>query len=206
MTDTQRIDSVAGLRTRYRKPGRGPLAKQIDHIDGHCRDFIGRSPFVILATAGADGRCDASPKGGAPGFVEVRGPNELAIPDLAGNNRLDSFENLVANPGIGLLFLIPGLDETLRVNGTATLNAEGVARGVEVLVAVEEAYIHCAKAFRRSGLWDQPSWPSTDGMATPACMLKDHIGLDEMTGDEVAAALEEGYVATMWEAGGSDDV
>jgi PPOX class probable FMN-dependent enzyme len=116
-----RLESVDDLRTIYRPPARGPIDKVIHRLDAHCVDFLAKSPFFVLSTADADGVCDGSPKGGPPGFVGVLDDYRLGWADFAGNNRLDSFQNLVANDRVALLFLIPGLDETLRVNGRAEL-------------------------------------------------------------------------------------
>ena len=157
-----RLDSVGDLRSVYRQPARGAIDKVIHQLDTHCRDFIAKAPFFLLSTADGHGTCDGSPKGGPPGFVRVLDDRHLAWADFAGNNRLDSFQNLVGNDSVALLFLIPGLDETLRVNGTAALVTdpelcvelaiEGKPARVVVAVTVGEVYIHCAKALRRVAL------------------------------------------------------
>ncbi len=118
---TEIVTSIEALRDLYPAPAERALRKQIAVLDPHCRDFIAASPFVLLATSGADGSCDVSPKGGPPGFVRVLDEHRLALPDAPGNRRLDSFTNVMANPQAGLLFLIPGLGETLRVNGGCVL-------------------------------------------------------------------------------------
>jgi PPOX class probable FMN-dependent enzyme len=165
-----------------------------------------------MATADAGGRCDVSPKGGPPGFVRVLDEHHLGIPDLSGNNRLDSLQNLVANPGIGLLFLVPAFGETLRVNGRAAISTEptvldacavgDVAPRVVVLVTVEEAYIHCAKALRRAGLWEPEQWPDLADLPSAACMLRDHYDLPDMDVTAVERRLAESYARTLWLAGG----
>lgn len=209
-TDT--VGTVAELRTIYREPSQTSLDKEIDHLDGHCRDFIAHSPFVVVATATADGaRVDVSPKGGTPGFVRVLDERRLAIPDMSGNNRLDSIRNIVEGGNVALLFMVPGVGETMRVNGTASVSTDpavleatpiaGKQPNVCIVVEVRTAFIHCAKALRRSALWQPDEWPSLDDMATPACMLRDHIGLD-VTVDATAARLEASYAATTWEVGG----
>src|SRR3954463_632355 len=114
---TDVVETEAELRALFRPPGQPALRKQIDHIDDHCRSFLAHTPFVIIATADPSGRCDASPKGGPPGFVRALDDHRVAIPDLSGNNRLDTMQNLIGNPGIALLCCIPGVDETLRING-----------------------------------------------------------------------------------------
>lgn len=152
------------LRKRYALPVATSLIKEIDHVSQHYRAFIERSPFVIVATSGPEG-LDCSPRGDAPGFVRVHDSKTLLIPDRPGNNRLDSLRNVIANPGLSLLFLIPGVGETLRVIGHAaiSLNAELVQsfavsgkppRSV-VVVHVSSVYFQCSKAIVRSRLWDE---------------------------------------------------
>ena len=158
------IESVDDLRQIYRPAAGGAVAKVIGVLDEHCRDFLAKSPFFVLSTADGDGRCDGSPKGGSPGFVEMLDEHHVAWADYSGNNRLDSFENVVDNARVALLFLIPGLNETLRINGVAQLSTDpdlgerfavdGRPAKVVVVVTVEEAYVHCAKALRRGALWD----------------------------------------------------
>lgn len=207
------LSSVADLRSVYRHPSKPSVAKEIHHLDQHCRDFIGRSPFALMASASASGSVDVSPRGGHAGFVKVLDEHRLAIPDLAGNNRLDSMTNLVESPGVGLLFLIPGLDETLRVNGVATITTdpsilevctdEGLAPNVAIGVDVAQAYIHCAKAFRRSRLWRSDDWQDLSDMTTTACILRDHYQLPEMDLATVESRLADLYENTTWEVGGN---
>ena len=189
------------LRSLYRSPSATVEAKKVDRIDDGARRFIEGSPFCLLATADGDGRCDVSPRGGPPGFVKVLDENRLAIPDLSGNNLLDSLTNLLTNPHAGLLFVLPGRDETLRVEGDAYLTRDPaiLARWdddlrrpkVAVGVAVRTAYVHCAKSFRRGRVWDATSWGE---LAAPdACeLLVDHVGLDATPGD-VRTLLENSY-------------
>lgn len=181
------IGDESSLRDRYREPLERSLRKQIDHIDAHCRRFIELSPFFVMASAAPDGAADASPRGGPPGFVAVDGERTLLIPDWPGNNRLDSMTNLVAAPGVGLLFLIPGVDETLRVNGTVEISDDeglrerfaaggrGAPRTV-LVVTVTEAYLHCAKALMRSRLWDPDAQVPRDALPTMGEILRDQIG------------------------------
>ena len=207
-----RLESVDDLRAVYRPPGRGPIDKVIHRLDEHCVEFLAKSPFFVLSTANADGVCDGSPKGGPPGFVQALDGERLAWADLAGNNRLDSFQNLVGNPSVALLFMIPGLDETLRVNGTAELVADpdvcarvaidGKPAKVAVVVTVAEAYIHCAKALRRGALWSPQSWPATDELPSAACIVKDHAGLEADVAD-IENARRHDLETTLWEPGGS---
>ncbi|HVM55642.1 MAG TPA: pyridoxamine 5'-phosphate oxidase family protein [Acidimicrobiales bacterium] len=205
------ITTTDELRAIYRPPGAPALRKQHAAIDDHDRAFIAHAPFVIVATSDTAGRCDVSPKGGPPGFVTVLDDGTVVIPDLAGNNRLDSLQNLLDNAGIGLLFLIPGIDETLRVNGRARLSTDptvlatsavgGVVPKVAIAVDVEEAYIHCAKALRRGSVWQAEQWPDTSDMPSVACMLRDQVA-PEVEVEVIAQALEDGYERTMWQTGG----
>ena len=152
------------LATIYAKPTPRVIAKARPAIDVHARKFIEMSPFCVLATSGTDGSVDASPRGGSLGFVHVAGPNQLLMPDRAGNNRIDSFRNIVEGSGfVHLLFFVPGIDETLRVGGRGTLSADPdlLASMVEfgkppravLSIAVSEVYFHCGKALMRSKLW-----------------------------------------------------
>jgi len=147
------LRTEAELRTVYRQPGGGAVGKDIAQIDAHFAHFISLSPFLCIGTMGENGLCDVSPRGGEPGFVHVLDARTLAMPDRPGNNRLDSLGNITRNPGVGLLFFVPGFEDTLRVNGVArvTMEPELMARFVSdgkaprsvVLVDVKEAYLHC---------------------------------------------------------------
>jgi len=159
--------SFSTLRDMMGDPSELAVRKSIPRLDKHCREFIRRSPFVCIGTSNGEGKADVSPKGDPPGFVQVLDDQTLFIPDRPGNNRLDSMANLVMNPAIALLFLIPGFNETLRVNGQAvivqddTLNLQSSINGrmpkVGIQVSVETAFLHCAKAFKRSKLWEPES-------------------------------------------------
>jgi hypothetical protein len=153
-------DELAGI---YEPPSERALLKVIDHLDEHCRAFIAASPFVVLATCGSRG-ADCSPRGDRPGFAQVADPGTLLLPDRRGNNRLDSLRNVLENPAVGLLFLVPGVNETLRVNGRAVISrdpalrerfaVDGKAPTAVLVVAVEEAFIQCSKSLVRSELWN----------------------------------------------------
>jgi len=181
-----KITTVDGLRRRYAAPGTRALAKQLDHLDRHCRHFITLSPFVLLATGGADGRADISPRGEAPGWIHVIDPRHLAIPDRPGNNRLDTLTNLLDDPAIGLLFMIPGVNETLRVNGRAEIRDDDDLRerftvrgrppATVIVVAVEEAYLHCAKALMRARLWDPEAQIDRHTFPSLNEMIRDQMG------------------------------
>jgi PPOX class probable FMN-dependent enzyme len=202
------VTSAAGLREHYREPSSTSVQKEITHLDGHCRDFIAHATFAVISTAGADGRCDVSPKGGPAGFVVVLDDHRLAIPDLIGNNRLDTLQNLVENPNVAVLFLIPGLDETLRVNGRGFVVLDDDVLDACVThdrrpkaaigIDVEVAYLHCAKALRRGDVWQPERWPDRSDMATAACILRDHIDADDLTVELVAASLEDSYTKRLW--------
>jgi PPOX class probable FMN-dependent enzyme len=200
------ICNLAELRDRYGEPREIALKKELAHIDRYARDFIGRSPFVVVSTADADGFPDASPRGDAPGFVAVVDDYRLHLPDRPGNNRLDSFQNLLVNPRIALLFLVPGCRETIRVNGTARLLTEPAlledhavrgkpARAVIEIIA-KSVYFQCGKAVIRSGLWLKEKWPSLEGL-TPfaeaiSAQVKDlHPAISE-------AQLENAYRETLY--------
>ena len=178
-----RIDSTAALRALYGQPGERAVAKEQARLDEHTRAFIAHSPFLVLGTAGADGRCDVSPKGDAPGFVHVLDDQHLAIPDRLGNNRLDGLRNVVENPHVGLIFFIPGREDTLRVNGRATISREaalldrlavnGKPPQTVLVVEVEQAFMHCTRAFKRAGLWDHERWPDASSVPSMQRMIWD---------------------------------
>ena len=171
----------------YAVPQERAVRKQIASLDIHCRGFIELSPFVLLATSDTAHNMDASPRGGEPGFVKIDATGALLIPDSPGNNRLDSFENIVTTGKVGLLFLIPGFDETLRVNGSARLSTSAADIGacttprrapkLVVRVAVEAAYLHCAKAFMRSKLWEPGSLVDRSALPSAGKMISDQTGI-----------------------------
>lgn len=181
------IDTLEALREHYADPQERAVKKEIAALDIHCRRFIELSPFVLLASSDAAHNLDASPRGGEPGFVKVADAHTLLLPDSPGNNRLDSFQNIVATGKIGLLFLIPGFDETLRVNGTAVLSqaeddiaactTERRAPKLVVRITVEAAYLHCAKAFMRSRLWDPAARVARSTLPTTGQMISEQTGI-----------------------------
>jgi PPOX class probable FMN-dependent enzyme len=176
------ITTVEELRAIVAPPREAAVRKQISALDEHCRDFIARSPFVFIATSNAAGDCDVSPKGDAAGFVQVLDEHSLVIPDRRGNQRLDSMQNIIENPHIGLLFIIPGAEWTLRVNGRAMLvrdddirerlAAQGVVPELAIAVEVEEAFLHCPKCFLRAKLWDTDEWMPREEQPSFAAILK----------------------------------
>jgi uncharacterized protein len=164
------VSSAAQLRSIIGEPGELVPKKVMHALDEMATDFIGRSPFLVLATTDAKGNLDASPKGGGPGFVAVEDELTLAIPDRKGNKLIFGLQNILDNPHVGLIFIIPGTDETLRVNGSAELTIEpalldrlaerGAPAHLAIRVRVHECFFHCAKAFIRSQLWHPESWPA----------------------------------------------
>jgi PPOX class probable FMN-dependent enzyme len=175
------------------------VAKEIARLDVHCRALIAASPFVLIASSDAAGRTDVSPKGDPPGFVVVLDDETLAIPDRPGNRRADTFTNVLQNPGVGLVFLIPGKLETLRVNGRARIvrdlalrermAVKGKVPELALVVTVEQAFIHCGKCMIRSGLWEPESWPRGDELPSQAECLVAHARLQETVAD-VHASVE----------------
>lgn len=196
------VTSAAELRAIVGDPSDIALKKQIGALDATCREFIARSPFLLLATADAAGRCDVSPKGDAPGFVLVLDDTHLVIPDRPGNRRLDGMRNLLANPQVGLLFLIPGKGETLRINGRAwivrdedlreRMAVEGRRPQLVLGVQVEECFMHCAKAFKRSKLWQTDQWPDPTTLVTGARMLLAHARPAGMSLEQMEQRLQDG--------------
>jgi PPOX class probable FMN-dependent enzyme len=188
------------LREVLGEPIQRSLQKEITHLDVHCRALIAKSPFVLIASSDAAGRMDVSPKGDPAGFVQVLDDQTLAIPDRPGNRRADTFSNVLRNPGVGLIFLIPGKLETLRVNGRARIvrdlglrelmAVKGKVPELALVVTVEQAFIHCGKCMIRSGLWDRQSWPAVEELPSQAQCLVDHGRLSE-TVEEVEAAIEK---------------
>jgi len=181
------ITSLDALRALYGTPGERAVKKQLSALDRHCRRFIELSPFLVLATTGATGTMDASPRGGVPGFIKIPDERTLLVPDAPGNNRLDSLENIVTSGRVGLLFLVPGVDETLRVNGSAVLSQaaddlalctdDRRAPKIVVRVTVQEAYLHCAKALMRSRLWSPEHHVDRSLLPTLGQMINDQTGI-----------------------------
>jgi PPOX class probable FMN-dependent enzyme len=191
------------LRALLGSPSEVALRKQIARLDAHCRAFIAHAPFVALATADSSGHCDVSPKGDPAGFVRVLDDTHLIVPDRPGNKRLDGLRNILANPHVGLLFLVPARGETLRVNGRAcitrdadllaALAVEGKVPSLAIGVEVEEVFLHCAKAFKRSGLWEPARWPDIGRLATSATMFHDQLKIPGMSVEDYERRLETGY-------------
>jgi uncharacterized protein len=178
------VRSEAELRELMGPPVAPPVVeKTLASLDRHCLTYIARSPFVLIASSDAAGRMDVSPRGDAPGFVRVLDEQTLVIPDRPGNQRFDTLRNLFQSPRVGLIFLIPGKRETLRVSGKAevvrdpalleTMNAKGKVPALAIAVHVDEAFFHCSKCMIRSRLWQPEEWPQLDGLPTLAETMKD---------------------------------
>jgi uncharacterized protein len=194
-------DSTPALRDLYPPPIERARLKTLPKLDAHCRKFISLSPFVCLGTVGKEG-ADVTPRGGPPGFVHIIDDGTLAIPDWPGNNRLDSLTNLVADPRLGMLFLIPGVDESLRVNGAAEISVDpdllarfdtqGKRPRSVLLVRIAEAYLHCGKALIRSRLWHDDYKVDRSQLPSYGRMLKDQIDIAD-SAETIEASVEEGY-------------
>ncbi len=197
------LTDVAQLGDHYRDPHQVVLDKDIDHIDEVAAAFIAASTFCLIGTSNTAGEGDVSPKGGDAGFVHVAAPNQLLIPDLNGNNRLDSIRNIIENPNVGLLFLVPERGETLRVNGRAWVSVDDdlcdrftpAYRRPASVICVEptSVFLHCAKCVRRAGLWDPSSWGGETDVPSSGTILAAHAGLGAEAGPGVDDMLAQGY-------------
>jgi PPOX class probable FMN-dependent enzyme len=200
------IPDPAALRAHMGQINPMAARKVLPRLDRHCRRFIELSPFLVLATVDTDGRVDASPRGDPPGFVQIVDDSTLIIPDRPGNNRVDSFGNVLSAPGVGLIFFVPGIDETLRVNGTARLLAEQEAlAGLEVngkaprtglVVYVQEAFFHCGKALKRAHLWDPAARVERSSFPTLGRVIADQVG--GVTAADAEERIEKGYRERMY--------
>lgn len=197
------IKSEEELRALIGFPSELVERKTITYIDHNCKEYISNSPFLVISSSDSSGNCDVSPRGDMPGFVKVLNEKYLIIPERPGNKRIDTMRNILANPNVGLLFMIPGLGETLRVNGKACLVKDNVLLEqmavrertplLGIGVEVEECFIHCAKAFRRSGLWDQSSWLDETTLPSAAKIIFEHATLPGSSIESIEERLREGY-------------
>ncbi|AIQ92192.1 MULTISPECIES: MSMEG_1061 family FMN-dependent PPOX-type flavoprotein [Methylobacterium] len=195
------IRDAAALRGQFGPVGPLAARKVLDHIDDYGRRFIALAPFLVVASADKAGHVDASPRGDAPGFVAVADSRTLVIPDRRGNNRIDTFLNLLESPGVGLIFLVPGIDETFRVNGTAALTqdaallepmrAQGKVPAAGLVVQVREAFFHCGKAMIRSGLWDPARHVARDTFPSLGRILSDQTAAADVA--EAEATIADAY-------------
>jgi len=201
------LATEADLRAVYKQPSSGAVNKLLRKIDPHAQRFIELSPFVCLGTSGPDGLGDVTPRGGEPGFVHLLDPNTLALPDRPGNNRLDALTNIIRHPGVGLLFFVPGFEDTLRVNGRARITTDeallqrfpynGKLPLTVIVIDVAEAYFHCPKALRRSVLWDASAQLPRSSFASPGQIFRDQLELDREPAD-IDRALEKGVQDTLY--------
>lgn len=197
------LTSENELRALLGYPSEVVKRKSIPHLDHHCRGYIAMSPLLFLSTADEHGSCDVSPRGDAPGSVLVLDDEHLVIPERPGNRRMDSLRNILVNPNIGLIFIIPGLEETLRINGQAyvikdeSILDQMIARDKRPLlgigVKVEECYMHCAKAFKRSQVWDPGTWPEEAALPSAPAIIAAHVNAEEFTEEVVRRGIQESY-------------
>jgi PPOX class probable FMN-dependent enzyme len=197
------VTSAEELRDLVGTPAELAIRKVLTALDEHCRSFIAHSPFVLLGTTDAAGRVDVSPRGDAPGFVLVLDDQTLVIPDRPGNRRIDSFQNVLENPGVGLLF-----EETLRINGRAQLvrdpdvlermSARDKVPMLALVVHVEEAFLHCGKALRRSQLWQPATWPERSVMPTAGKIWLDQTRPEDTTVEEMDCRIEDSYTTRLY--------
>jgi hypothetical protein len=206
MDEHSRITSVEALHARYGTPGENAVVKELDRLIPEYRVFIEASPFLTIASAGPDG-LDCTPRGDAPGFVRVVDERTLMIPDRRGNNRVDTLTNILHDPRVGLLFLIPGIGETIRVNGRATISTEpdllqsfvveGQAPRSVLVVAIDRVYFQCAKAILRSDLWNPAHHRERSSLPSPGRILK-ACSAGRMDAEAIDTAYPERLKATMW--------
>jgi PPOX class probable FMN-dependent enzyme len=195
------ITDAAALRDFYGDISQLAQMKELTRLDKHCRAFIALSPFLVLATADTAGRLDASPRGDAPGFVLVLDDTTLLLPDRPGNNRVDSYNNIVANPGVATVFFVPGIEETLRVNGRARVTTDaallaaaeamGKVPRAGLLIDVEQAFFHCAKALKRSHLWDASRHVERSAFPSLGKIIADQTA--QISAEEAEARIDDGY-------------
>jgi uncharacterized protein len=203
---TSVVSSVAELSQLYREPSALVTGKKRDRLDAQSIAFIQHASFVLIGTAGADASCDVSPRGGPAGFVKVLDDRRLALPDMNGNNLVDSLRNILANPHVGLLFVVPGTDETVRVNGEACLTtdpaildlfADEIRRPkLAIGVTITDTFIHCAKAFRRGNVWTPEAWVT--GGPDAVDIIRCQMNLPAPA-EDLRAAFEHGYATELAE-------
>lgn len=209
-------ESKSSLRARLGEPGDPARLKAIAALDQHCARILALSPFAVVATSGADGSCDASPRGGPPGFIRMLSPTRVALGELPGNRLFDGAQNIAENPHAALLVIVPGLGETLRIEGRARVSTDPSDREVTAIgdrlpwgalvVDVEKAFVHCGKAFKRSALWEPESWPAAEELPRMGAVLRAHMAAEGPAGaaeappaaDDLAAELQEWYRQRPW--------
>jgi PPOX class probable FMN-dependent enzyme len=201
--DRHELRSAADLRAVVGEPHPRVIAKETPALGERAIAFIGASPFVVIATGGLEGSSDASPKGGPPGFVKVLDARHLLVPEFPGNRRLDGVQNLVGRPGVGLLFVVPGITETLRVNGVGRLTrdpelcarcaVDGKSPWFVVEVEVRQVFSHCGKAFLRSELWNPERWPDPAEIVSPSLTIAERALVEGRSEASVRRDVEDGY-------------
>lgn len=202
------ITTEEQLRDLMGQASEGSIKKETTYLTDECIAYIERSPFMLLATSSKDGRCDVSPKGDPNGFVRVLDDRHLVIPDRPGNKRFDGLRNLLENPQIGLIFLVPGRHETLRVNGRAyitndpelleSMPVQGKRPWFAIGVEVEECFLHCGKAFLRSKLWEPEAWPDLATVPSGGQLLSGTRRGAGMSAEEIDKGLKESYRVAMY--------
>jgi hypothetical protein len=200
-----KISDKAALRSIYGEPKRAVLVKELDFLDGHCRTLIAHARFYVIATQGPDGLGDVTPRGDQTGLIHVLDDRTIALPDWPGNNRVDTLSNILDNPGVGLLFVVPGLSETLRVNGVAELRDDAELKALfetggrrplsVVVVHVRQAYVQCGKAFLRSELWKPETWVDRALIPPIGVIYRDHCQLGTLPTEQDVA---DEYQATLY--------
>lgn len=211
LQDAYLVKDDAGLRALFPPTHAIAVQKSMSRLDDHAKAFVARAPFLCIGTQSPEGRADVSPRGDAPGFVQLLDDRTLLIPDRPGNNRLDTLSNIVANPAVGLIFMVPGFDDTLRINGRAQVSRDpallarfavnGRLPTVTIVVTIDEAFLHCAKAFRRSRLWDAEAQQDRSQMPSLVKMILDQTtGAPEDAAEQARldAALEVDYRNSMY--------
>jgi uncharacterized protein len=201
--DADAILTTARLRELFGEPLPRVVAKEMRALDEPTRAFIAAAPLLVMATAGADGSCDAGPKGGPPGFVRVLSDTRLLIPEFPGNRRFDGVQNLAVRPGVGLLFVVPGISETLRVNGFARLTREPALLDLCAVdgripwfvadVEVRQVFSHCGKAFVRSSLWNPEQWPDPADVRSPSKSIAGSAAQERRREADVRREVEASY-------------
>lgn len=199
------VSTATDLQKLMGEPSKVASQKVINYLDQHCQDFISKSPLVLISTSDTDGNCDVSPRGDEMGFARIVDDKHLLIPERPGNRRVDSLKNILTNANAGLLFLIPGLEETLRINGSAwitkneellsTMSVLGRPPVVGIVIKVDECFIHCAKALKRSQLWKHETWVGKEDLPKAAKILSDHARLNQK---EVEDVLHESYTKRLY--------
>ena len=203
------ITNLEELRALYKKPSERAVEKELSELDSHCRRFIELSRFLVVTTRDTEGAVDSSPRGGDAGFVKVGPEGKLLLPDWPGNNRLDTFSNLLDNAAIGLIFFVSGVDEVLRVKGTAEIRTDesllalclekGRTPKLVISIEVQTAFLHCAKALMRSKLWSSEVQVERSVLPTMGQMLKDHTGMTDPV--ETQTEMVQRYEQALYEKG-----